>query len=1081
MKKVLYGILFTTLVLVGWLAPPAQAQDRRVTGRVTSATDAQPVPGASILVKGTATGAVTDAGGNFAINSRGTSDVLVISSVGYTSQEVAVGNQSAINVTLVENIGTLSEVVVTGYGSQRKKDITGAVTVVDAGKLTAIPVPNLTQALQGRAAGVTVGNDNSPGGGTMVRIRGFGTINNNSPLYIIDGVPTTGSLNNINPNDVESMQILKDASSASIYGSRAANGVVIITTKKGKAGVPKITFDMYTGVQRPGKFLPLLNSQQLGDLIWEGKKNAGEVGAVSGNPEHGQYGKGTTPVIPDYIYPSGVFEGDPLVARDASGNYINYSNDLSTPGFGSTKFLITKANKQGTNWQDELFNDAPIQNYQLGASGGTDKGTYAISLNYFNQKGILTNTNYKRYSLRANTQFTVKNRFRIGENFTVSYDDRAGITNNDESNPIAFAVRSHPLIPVYDVAGNYAGAKGLNLGNARNGVAEIARAKDNGTKGVHLFGNVFGEADLLKGLTFRTSFGVEYNLNNTSAYTVRDVESPEARNTNSLVVSNDYNNSWTWYNTLTYNRTLGAHTFNVLAGTEAIATYSFGFNATRSAFTFDDLDYRYLNAGSPSGLQNSGGGASRTRLFAYFGKVNYAYKDLILADFTLRRDGSSRFSKENQNAIFPAASVGVRLTELAALKEVSFLSDLKVRVGWGKTGNQNIPNIYNAYSLYTSDPSNNWYDINGSRSSLATGFDVTQFGNPNGKWETTTSTNVGFDANLFNGKLELIFDWYTRRTSDMLNQISIPLTQGIATIPYTNVGEMTNKGVDLSVTYNGRALSGNLRYSLSGNFSTYRNEVINLNDDPNANKFGFGTRLPAMSVSKVGYPIASFFGYYIDGIFQTEEAAKAAPQFGTYNRAGSFIFRDANGDGVVNASDRTVIGNPHPDFTYGLNVSVGYKAFDLTLFGQGVVGNDIFNYMKYWTDFNTFQGNRSERMLYDSWRPGKTDAVLPQLRSTDATSAQISTYFLEKGSYLRLKNIQLSYTLPMGLQQRLGLGNTQIYIQGQNLFTATKYSGLDPDINLRRSGDNNADIHLGVDEGAYPVSKSYLVGLRLSF
>ncbi|MCY7352736.1 MAG: TonB-dependent receptor [Cytophagaceae bacterium] len=1077
MRRLLYNPLLAVLVFsVGvLLSYQANAQDRRVTGRVTGGSDGQPVPGASILMKGTATGAVTDASGNYAINVRTASDVLVISSVGYQRQEITVGNQSVIDARLTEDASNLSEIVVTGYGSQRKKDITGAVTVVDAAKLTAVPTPNLTQALQGRAAGVTVGNDNSPGGGTMVRIRGFGTINNNSPLYIIDGVPTTGSLNNINPNDVESMQILKDASAASIYGSRAANGVVIITTKKGKAGEPKITFDMYTGIQQPGKFLPLLNSQELGDLIWESQKNVGQT------PSHGQYGKGATAVVPDYVYPSGVAEGDPLVARDASGNYINYTNDITTAGFGATKFLITKAAKEGTNWQDELFNNAPIQNYQLGASGGADKGSYAISLNYFNQKGILTHTNYKRYSLRANTQFTVKNRFRVGENFTVSYDERMGVTNNDESNPITFAVRMHPLVPVYDVAGNFAGAKGLNLGNARSPVAEIFRSRQNPTKGVHLFGNAFAEVDLLKGLTFRTSFGIEYNLFNTSAYTVRDIESPESRNTNSLTVSNSYDNSWTWYNTLTYNRTFGAHTFNVLTGTESIATYSFGFNANRSSFAFDDPDYRYLNAGSPLGLQNSGGGANRTRLFGIFGKVNYAYKDFILADFTLRRDGSSRFGLGNRYAIFPAASVGVRLTELAVMKSLPVVSDLKLRAGWGQTGNQNIPNLYNAYSLYESQPANNFYDINGSRNSIVPGFDLTQFGNPNGKWETTTSTNIGFDASLLNGKLELIFDWYTRRTTDMLNQIDIPLTQGIATIPFTNVGSMENKGIDLSLTYNGRGMGGDLRYSITGNFSTYRNKVTNLNDNPEANKFGFGTRLPAMSVSRVGYPIASFFGYTIDGIFQTDEAAKAAPQFGTYNRAGSFIFRDTNGDGVVTATDRTIIGNPHPDFTYGLNVSVGYKAFDLTLFGQGVAGNDIFNYMKYWTDFNTFQGNRSKRMLYDSWRPGKTDATLPQLRSTDAVSAQISTYFVEKGSYLRLKNVQLSYTLPAGLLRRLGLGQTQIYIQGQNLLTATKYSGLDPDINLRRSGDNNADIHLGVDEGAYPASKSYLAGLRLTF
>lgn len=1077
MKKLFYNLLLTAMIgLAGTLlSHQASAQDRRVTGQVTAGSDGQAVPGVSVLIKGTTLGSVTDASGNYAINTRTDNDVLVISSVGYQRQEVTVGNQTSINVRLVEDVSNLSEVVVTGYGSQRKKDITGAVTVVDAAKLTAVPTPNLTQALQGRAAGVTVGNDNSPGGGTMVRIRGFGTINNNSPLYIVDGVPTTGSLNNINPNDVESMQILKDASAASIYGSRAANGVVIITTKKGKAGAPKITFDMYTGVQQPGKFLPLLNSQELGDLIWESSKNVGQA------PVHGQYGKGATAVIPDYIYPSGVSEGDPLVARDANGNYINYTNDITSAGFGASKFLITKASKEGTNWQDELFSNAPIQNYQLGASGGADKGSYAISLNYFNQKGILTNTNYKRYSLRANTQFSVKNRLRIGENFTVSYDERAGITNNDEGNPITLAVRMNPLIPVRDVAGNFAGAKGLNLGNARNPVAEIFRFKDNPTRGVHLFGNAFAEVDLLKGLTFRTSFGIEYNLFNTSAYTVRDIESPEARNTNSLTVSNNFDNSWTWYNTLTYNRVFGAHTFNVLAGTEAISSYSVGFNANRSNFAFDDPDYRYLNAGSPLGLQNSGGGASRSRLFGVFGKVNYAYKEFLLADFTLRRDGSSRFGLGNRYAIFPAASVGVRLTELPMMKSLAFVSDLKVRAGWGQTGNQNIPNLNNAYSLYTSDPANNFYDITGSRNSIVPGFDQTQFGNPNGKWETTTSTNIGFDANLLNGKLELILDWYTRRTTDMLNQIDIPLTQGIATIPFTNIGSMENKGIDLSLTYNGRALGGDMRYSVTGNFSTYRNKVTNLNDNPEANKFGFGTRLPAMSVSRVGYPIASFFGYTIDGIFETDEAAKAAPQFGTYNRAGSFIFRDTNGDGVITATDRSIIGNPHPDFTYGLNVSVGYKAFDLTLFGQGVSGNDIFNYMKYWTDFNTFQGNRSKRMLYDSWRPGKTDAILPQLRSTDATSAQISTYFVEKGSYLRLKNIQLSYTLPAGLLRRLGLGQTQIYIQGQNLLTATKYSGLDPDINLRRSGDNNADIHLGVDEGAYPVAKSYLAGLRLSF
>ncbi|GAB3254581.1 TonB-dependent receptor [Larkinella harenae] len=1063
------------LALLCLLTFTAWAQERKVSGSVIDGTDKSPLPGVNVLVKGTTIGMSTDANGRFTLNVPANSNVLTISAIGYEAQDVTLGNRSDITVSLLADTKTLTEVVVTGYGSQRKKDITGAVTVVKGTDLTAVPAASLTQQLQGRAAGVTVGNDNSPGGGTMVRIRGFGTINNNSPLYIVDGVPTTGSLNNINPNDIESLQVLKDASAASIYGARAANGVVIITTKKGKAGEPKITFDMYAGVQRNGKLLDLTNSQELGQLLWEQAKNVGQT------PSHGQYGNGEQPRIPDYIYPSGAMEGDPRLARDANGNYLNYTYDLTDPALGSTKFMITKANKEGTNWQDVIFNPAPIQNYQVGASGGTEKGSYSISFNHFNQKGILEHTNYKRYSIRANTEFKVKNRLKIGENLTVSYDERVGFTNNDESNPIAFAVRSHPLIPVYDVAGNFAGAKGLNLGNARTPLQELYRAKDNKTKGVHLFGNAFGELDLFKGLTFRTSFGVEYNLYNFDQYTPRDPESPEARNANSFRSENRYDNSWTWYNTLTYNRTFGHHGFNILAGTESIATYDFIFDATRSNYAYDDLDYRYLNAGSPLGLQNSGRGANRTRLFSLFGKVNYSYKDFFLADFTLRRDGSSRFSPANRYAIFPAASVGFRLSELNFMKSVDLVSDLKLRVGWGKTGNQNIPNIYNAFTLYESRPVENHYDINGAKTSIVPGFDLVQFGNPNGKWETTTSTNIGLDASLLNNKIEVVFDWYVKKTTDMLSQIDIPYTQGIATVPFTNIGDMQNKGVDLSINYNGKAMGGALRYSVGGNFSTYRNEVLKINNDPNSIKFGFATRLPAMSATKVGYPVASFYGYFVDGIFQTAEAAKNAPQFGTYNRAGSFMFRDFNGDGVVTTADRDIIGNPHPDFTYGLNVSVGYKAFDLTVFGQGVYGNDIFNYMKYWTDFNTFQGNRSKRMLYDSWRPGKTDAILPELRSTDATSAQISTYFLEKGSYLRMKNVQLSYTLPTRLQQKLGLGATQIYVQGQNLLTFTKYSGLDPEINLRRSGDNNQDTHLGVDEGAYPVAKTMLVGLRLGF
>jgi TonB-linked SusC/RagA family outer membrane protein len=413
------------------------------------------------------------------------------------------------------------------------------------------------------------------------------------------------------------------------------------------------------------------------------------------------------------------------------------------------------------------------------------------------------------------------------------------------------------------------------------------------------------------------------------------------------------------------------------------------------------------------------------------------------------------------------------------MKDLTFINDLKIRGGWGKTGNQLIPNVYNAYTLFTPNPDNNAYDIGGSGNSIAGGFDIAQFGNSTGRWETNTSTNVGVDASLWNNKLDVTLDIYSRTTSDMLTQVPIPKTAGTATIPYVNIGEINNSGFDLNVTY--RDKIGDLRYTIGAMYSVYKNNVVKLNDDPNATIFGFSTRLPAISVTKAGLPIASFYGYIVDGVIKDDAEAASAPKFGSYTRAGVFKFRDVNGDGVITAADKTIIGNPHPDFTYGLNLALGYKNWDLTLFAQGVQGNELFNYLKYWTDFNTFQGNRSVDMLYNSWKKQGDNALLPRLNSQDGTSQQISSYFVEDGSYMRIKNIQLTYTVPSSFVSKLKLSSLQLYVQGQNLFTFTKYKGLDPDINLRTSGNDNQDIHMGIDEGAFPVAKSYNIGLKVGF
>ncbi|MDT8887111.1 SusC/RagA family TonB-linked outer membrane protein [Aquirufa regiilacus] len=1072
--------LMAFMLTLSWVA---FGQDRKVTGSIQDAKGGG-IPGVSVAIKGTTTGTTTDGNGAFSINVKSGNAELVISSVGYVTKNVAVGNRSSITVSLDEDVSQLNEVVVTGYSSQRKKDITGAVTVVGAKELTAVPSASLTQMLQGRASGVTVGNDNSPGGGTMVRIRGFGSINNNSPLYVIDGVPTQGTLNQINPADIESMQVLKDASAASIYGARAANGVVIITTKRGGEGEPKINFDMYTGTQTVGRTLDLLNTKELGQYYYESEIGAGKPAGTSPSAQY-RFGADGSQTIADYIYPN--------VYGALPANYT-YTNDITDPNLGKTAFNITKANKEGTDWQNVIFGPAKISNYQLGATGGSKNGKYAISASYFDQEGILKYTGYKRYSVRANTEFK-KGALTFGENFTVSYDERTGVPsgNNNESNPISFAIRIQPIIPVFDITGGptalggtnssnlngFAGSRGSNLGNAPNPLARQWRERDNPIKATHIFGNVFTELEIIKNLKARTSLGFEYNNFNQAAYLNRDIEAAEARNANSLTVSNSYDRAVTWYNTLNYNKTLGDHTVNVLVGTEAVSTYGVGFSAARSNFAFDDLSYRYLNNGSAAGLSNAGSGATITALFSQFGKVNYSYKELLLADFTLRRDGSSRFASNYRYGIFPAFSLGARLTELAFMKDLTFINEFKVRGGWGKTGNQLIPNVYNAYTLFTPDPNNNAYDISGSGNSIATGFDIAQFGNTGGRWETNTSTNIGIDASFWNNKLDVNLDWYTRTTSDMLTQVPIPKTAGSASIPYVNIGEVNNTGIDLNVTYRDRI--GDFRYSVSGQISQYKNEVVKLNDDPKASVFGFSTRLPSISVTRAGLPISSFFGYIIDGVIKDDAEAAAAPKFGTYTRAGVFKFRDINGDNVITAADKTIIGNPHPDFTYGINLNLGYKNWDLTVFAQGVQGNELFNYQKYWTDFNTFQGNRSKDMLYNSWKKQGDNALLPRLNSQDGTSQQISTYFVEDGSYMRIKNIQLSYNVPASFLKIVKLNSVQVYVQGQNLFTFTKYKGLDPDVNLRTSGNDNQDTHMGIDEGAFPVAKSYNVGLRVGF
>lgn len=1055
LQKLAGVIALCCLFLITWTA---QAQERKVTGKVLSAADGQGLPGASVMVKGTKVGVATGAGGEFTIAVKGANDVLLVTSVGFQNQEVRVGSQSNITVRLSEDVANLTEVVVTGYGTQSKRDITGAVTTVNAKDLQSVPATTFAQQLQGRASGLSIVNDATPGGNATVRIRGFGTIGNNDPLFIIDGVPTENQ-GNLNPNDIETIQILKDASSASIYGSRAANGVVIITTKKGKAGVPKITFSAYYGSQKVSNDVQSLNAKELGQYLYLADKYAGKT------PSHGQYtfGPNGEVTIPDYVFPSAGKAGTPGVDPKL------YS---LTP---DNIYAITKS--ADTYWWGELTQTAPISNYQLTASGGTDNSRYALSLGYFSQDGVVKFIGYDRYTLRTNTEFSaLKKRLRVGENFTVSIDNRkGGYNNNEEQNAVSGSYKHHPLLPIYDIAGNFAGSRGANLGNNSNPYATLYRQKDDRLYRMRGFGNVFMEFDILPNLTAKTSFGVDITTENKKELGRANPEYVEGSFNNSSTSRTNYDYQWVWQNTLSYNKTFNeSHKIDAYIGLESIKQFGEYFGASRNGYAFEVVPIMsYLDLGDPTKVSNYGSVGNDYTLSSQFGKFNYSYEGKYLLQLIVRNDASSRFLSASRNAFFPAASFGWRLSEEKFIKDqLPFFNDLKLRFGWGKTGNQKIGK-YNAYTTYRSDIYHAGYPIDGNQVTPTIGYDASAFGNPNAKWESTTSTNIGLDAALFGSKLTFELDIWNRKTTDMLFTTPITFTAGDATAPAFNVGGMTNKGVDFGVNYKNSV--GDFRYGIGANFSTYRNNVDKLDASPNTRYFGYGSRVPAVTVTQAGLPISSFYGYKVLGIFQSDDEAKAWPAYGDYNKAGKFKIADINGDGKITDDDRTIIGNPHPDFTYGLNLNFGYKSFDLTIFCNGTQGNDVFNYTRYFSDFNTFQGNRSKRALYDAWQPTNKSGTVPIMDANDQISSRPSSYFIEDGSYFRIKNVQLTYNLPRKIGSKLGLDNAQVYLQAQNLATFTKYSGLNPEI---QTGSDNT---LGFDGGYMPVSRTFILGVNLGF
>ena len=1061
MKNMLFKRFLVALTLL--ITTGIYAQN--ISGTVTS--DDGPLPGATVLVQGTNNFATTDFDGNFTIEAA-QGATLEVSFVGYTTQQVTVdGDQITISLEL----GNLLEevIVTTGYGTQSKRDITGAVSTIDAEELTSVPATTFAQQMQGRASGISVVSDATPGGEATVRIRGFGTTGNNNPLYVIDGVPTE-SQGNLNPQDIESFQILKDASAASIYGSRAANGVIIITTKKGKVGDSRISYSSFYGWQTAAKDVEALDARGLGEYLYLADYYAGKT------PSHGQYGFSGTPEnpqisIPNYVFPSGA----------ASVDESLYS---LTP---SNIYAITKS--ADTNWWELLTQaNAPMTQHSIDASAASEKSQYAFNATFFSQDAVVKYQGYKRATIRLNSSTkTLGDRLEIGENFTLSLDNRFGGYGNDgEQNAISGGYKHHPLLPNYDIAGNFAGSRGLNLGNNYNPYASQFRNQDDRTRRSRVFGNIYTQLTIADDFKFKSSFGVNLTTNQRKDINRPQPEYVEGNFINNQTSSTSWDYEWTWTNTLSWAKVLNdIHDISAYVGVEAIEGFGEYFGASRQRFPFQTTNIiSYLDLGNQGTAGNFGNISKDFSLWSQFAQANYQYNEKYLAQLTVRNDASSRFKSATNSAFFPAFSLGWRVSEEDFMSGIGFINDLKFRYGWGKTGNQSIGD-YNAYTQFRSASYNSGYPIDGSSSSATLGYDPKQFGNPNAKWEATVSNNFGFDASLFDQAISIEFDLWNRTTTDLLLTIPVVYSAGDARAPAVNVGEMYNEGIDFAMDWTKDL--GELKLTLGGNISTYRNEVKKL-DEFDTPIFGSNRRVPALTRTSVGDPISSIYGFQVLGIFQSQSEADAWAPYGStgYNAPGKFKYADINNDGEINDDDRTIIGNPHPEFVYGINLNLAYQNFNLNLFGNGVQGNDVYNYVRYFADFNTFQGNRSTRALNEAWQPSNPsapraqwvaadpNATSPIMDANDQISSRTSSYLIEDASYFRLRNIQLTYSFDDAINTALGISGGQVYLQGQNLFTITNYSGLNPEI---QTGN---DIQLGYDGGFMPVSKTLIIGLNVS-
>ncbi|MFO7845433.1 MAG: TonB-dependent receptor [Balneolaceae bacterium] len=1070
----------------------AFGQDIEVTGTVTS-DEGETLPGVTILLQGSDRGTTTNLDGSYTIMAP-PDGVLVFSFVGFVGREIDVDGRSEIDVQLTERVAELDELIVTGYSVQRRGDITGSISTADVENISSQTSSSAIQNLEGTVSGVTVQTSGSPGARSTVRIRGISSFQNNDPLYIIDGTPVQDDFANwLNPQDIESIQVLKDASAASIYGSRANNGVIIIETKKGQTGAPQVSVDLKTGVASPvggyDDFL-ILDALEYHEVVRRSNLNAGEDVPTN------IYGDPNNPSIPEYTWPN---DGE------------NQTNDLGQFGFTESDYIYgdpDNINQQfmpgsrGTNWWDEVFGTGVSSDLNLAVSGGGDNNRYNVSFNYFDQEGTARDNRFQRGTIRVNTEFDI-GRVTIGENLSLARDEGYGgldLGGGAEGTIIGKNVLSQPVVPVRDVGGNFASGKANGLGNNTNPVKVADSNKDDVSANNRIFGNAFARADLIEESLLVTSrFG--FNLGNSSftGFAPITPENSEPNFINGFSEGRNEFQEWTWSNTLNYINTLAqSHNVTVLAGQEVTKSESRFITSSFNDLINTSLSSRYIQdaLGDPD-TKNTSSSGSESTLLSFFGKVDYNFDDRYHLSLTVRRDGSSRFGEDNRWGTFPAASVGWRVSGESFMDDFDVISNLMVRAGWGVTGNQSIP-TGRLFDQFGGSTGQTFYDVTGSGGSIRSGFRNTAIGNNSLKWEENVSSNIGIDLELYEGQFDFTFDVFEREVDNLLFGPPLPATAGQADPPIENVGKMRNRGFDFNIGYRG-TINDELTWNIGLNGTHYKNEILRIDGDQEFFSGPISGRGATISRNYVGQPLGAFFGMQADGIFQNwDEVDAHADQDGA--RPGRMRFVDTNEDGQITSADRTTIGSPHPDFIGGLDLGARWKNWDFQTSILGSFGNEIFDVQKEFYVFRLFNTNvRSDVLdksavlnidgpaIVDDERVANAEvtnpgAEYPRLDQNDSFSDEFSSFYVEDGSYVRMRNLQIGYNIPPGTLP--GVENMRIYVQGENLFTITNYSSVDPSLpasNVGGAAGNVRDQTIGVDRGTYPSNRSFSIGISATF